>query len=107
MGRLPSRGLRWCWFPIGELRRSCIRYDRSRRRLVCGQPWIGNPAGLKHVVKAEPEEAAYEHADSKIECDRYLASSVCGCPFAWPVAFSRGAGVNLNHYTQLLMPAYR
>jgi hypothetical protein len=71
MGRLLSRGLRWCWFPIGELRRSCIRYDRSRRRLVCGQPWIGNLAGLKHVVKAEPEEAAYEHADSEIECDRY------------------------------------
>jgi hypothetical protein len=71
MGRLPSRGLKWCWFPIGELRRSCIRYDRSRRRLVCGQPWIGNLAGLKHVVKAEPEEAAYEHADSKIGCDRY------------------------------------
>jgi hypothetical protein len=71
MGRLLSRGLRWCWFPIGELRRSCIRYDRCRGPLVCGQPWIGNLAGLKHVVKAEPEEAAYEHADSKIGCDRY------------------------------------
>jgi hypothetical protein len=71
MGRLLSRGLRWCWFPIGKLRRSCIRYDRCRRRLVCGQPWIGKLTGLKHVVKAEPEEAAYEHADSKIVCDRY------------------------------------
>ena len=71
MGRLLSRGLRWCWFPIGKLRRTCIRYDRCRRRLVCGQPWIGKLAGLKQVVKAEPEEAAYEHADSKIECNHY------------------------------------
>jgi hypothetical protein len=71
VGRLLSRGLRWCWFPIGKLRRSCIRYDRCRRWLVCGQPWIGKLAGLKQVVKAECEEAAYEHADSKIECNRY------------------------------------
>jgi hypothetical protein len=71
MGRLLGRGLGWCWFPIGKLRRSCICYDRCRRRLVCGQPWIGKLTGLKHVVKAEPEEAAYEHADSKIVCDRY------------------------------------
>jgi hypothetical protein len=41
MGRLLSRGLRWCWSPIGKLRRSCICYDRCRRWLVCGQPWIG------------------------------------------------------------------
>jgi len=73
VGRLLSRGLRWCWFPIDKLRRSCICYDRCRRRLVCGQPWIGKLAGLKQVVKAEPEEAAYEHADSKIECERYLS----------------------------------
>ena len=71
VGRLLSRGLRWCWFPIGKLRRSCICYDRCRRWLVCGQPWIGKLAGLKQVVKAEPEEAAYEHADSKIECNHY------------------------------------
>jgi hypothetical protein len=63
VGRLLSRGLRWC--------RSCIRYDRCRRWLVCGQPWIGKLAGLEQVVKAEPEEAAYEHADSKIECNHY------------------------------------
>jgi hypothetical protein len=60
VGRLLSRGLRWCWFPIGKLRRSCIRYDRCRRRIVCGQPWIGKLAGLKQVVKAECEEAAYD-----------------------------------------------
>jgi hypothetical protein len=84
MGRLLGRGLGWCWFPIGKLRRSCICYDRCRRRLVCGQPWIGKLTGLKHVVKAEPEEAAYEHADSKIVCDRYPSffrlRSVCGYP---------------------------
>ena len=27
--------------------------------------------GVETCCKAEPEEAAYEHADSKIECDRY------------------------------------
>jgi hypothetical protein len=69
--RLLSRGVRCYWFPIGKLRRSCILYDRCRRRLVCGQPRIGKLTGLKHVAKAEPEEAAYGHADRKIACDRY------------------------------------
>jgi hypothetical protein len=78
MGRLLGRGLGWCWFPIGKLRRSCICYDRCRRRLVCGQPWIGKLTGLKHVVKAEPEEAAYEHADSKIVCQSGLRFTLGG-----------------------------
>jgi hypothetical protein len=69
MGRLLSRGLRWCWFPIGKLRRSWIRYDRCRRRIVCGQPWIGKLTGLKQVVKAEPEQPANEYANSHMECD--------------------------------------
>src|ERR1700738_2895622 len=59
--------------PLRSRRMSLTRFrlDVPRRWLVWGQPWIGKLAGLEQVVKAEPEEAAYQHADSKIECNHY------------------------------------
>jgi hypothetical protein len=69
IGRPLGRPFRRRCLPVDELRRSSIPYHRRRRRLVCGQSRIRDPAWLKHVVKAEPEEAAYEHTDSKIQCD--------------------------------------
>jgi hypothetical protein len=69
MGRLLSRGLRWCWFPIGKLRRTCIRYDRCRRRLVCGQPWL---PGVVHGPGTDMLAKYGIGRCSKIRC--YLAS---------------------------------
>jgi hypothetical protein len=46
MRQLLGRALWRCCFRIGGLRRSRILYNRCRRRLVCGQPWIGKPPGL-------------------------------------------------------------
>ena len=109
MGRLLGRGLKWCWFPIDELRRSCIGYDRCGWRFVSSQSWIGKLVGLKHIVKAEPEEAIHEHAHSKIPCDGSRCFLCVRIPVSHGLlAFGReGRGVNLNHYTQMLMPAYR
>jgi hypothetical protein len=69
IGRPLCRPFRRRCLPVDELRRSSIPYDRRRRRLVCGQSRIRDLAWLKYIVKAESEEAAYEHRDSKIQGD--------------------------------------
>jgi hypothetical protein len=110
MGKLHGRGLRWCWFPIAELRSCCICYDRCGRRLVSSQSWIGKLAGLKHIVKAEPEEAAHEHAHRKIHCDgssSFLCARIPGAHGLLALRRSRWPQRHLNHYTQMLMPAHR
>jgi hypothetical protein len=79
MGRLLGRGLGWCWFPIGKLRRSCICYDRCRRRLVCGQLWIGKLTGLKHVVKSRTRRGRIRtcrQQDSMRSLPQFLPSAV-------------------------------
>jgi hypothetical protein len=68
-GRLPVCALEWCCCPINELWRSCILYDSCSRCLVSCESWIGNLTGLKHLIRAEPEQPANEYANSHMECD--------------------------------------
>jgi hypothetical protein len=68
--QLIARTLRRCCFRIGEsVGRTRIFHDRCRKRPVCGQSRVGYVARLKHSIKAEPEGAVHEHAETKVNDD--------------------------------------
>jgi hypothetical protein len=51
--------------PLGRV----IAYDRGYRCLIGCKSNITDVVGLKHLIKAEPEERVHEHAECEVQCD--------------------------------------
>jgi hypothetical protein len=57
MGRLLSRGLRWCWFPIGKLRRTQAASEEVREQFIalveeCGAAPVYETASGRFCCKS-------------------------------------------------------